>query len=493
MPNRAFGPWTGVDLRNTSDASDPKALLLGDNVDLETDGSIRERRGLRKVAVVDADSVGLYSVGGRLRCAMAAGHSKPASVQATVPIIYDMVGDGTIYALDSVVAVTSVSSWDADSALGIYPVIVIQRDTGEHEIHWVVDVPVPSVNGAPPPAYVPSNDPVDTKVDTPFTPGSTIHKIQEKMCAVDNTNGTVRFCSTVNGVADWTAEADAGFLPVIRHATGDRTIQGLSFYDGLLAVLFSDSVQLWEMHPDPALHRLVRVLSGPGVQYPGSAVNVRGDLFYLARGTFSSLRRSGVTGQLQDGDIGAPVAPGTKQLSGTAPLAVWSQSQSAYLCFFGTECWRYMVSPTSKTKGWTHYTLPVSVEAVTEHLGELYVRSGTDVYRFEAGYNDGSTFTVDTSPLDLDAPGKWKYITRVNVSGSGIAAIKCLPDFRDRALVDHVATIDGSTASLVDIPVLENSEAPSFRFTGTVGAGGEDNPFELHRFILDFNVGQTGI
>lgn len=492
MATRPFGPWTGVDLRNTTDASDPKSLLLGDNVDLDTDGSIKERRGLRKVATVDADSVGLYSIGGRLRCAIAAGHSKPASVQATVPIVYDAVGDGTIYTADSLDQVTSVSSWDADSALGIYPVIVVKRTSGAHEIHWIVDTPEPGVNGAPPPSFVPSNDPVNTKVSTPFTPGPTILKIQEKMCAVDNTNGAVRFCSTVNGVGDWVAEADAGFLPVIRHATGDRTIQGLSFYDDLLAVLFSDSIQLWAMHPDPAQHRLVRVLNGPGVQSPGSVVNVRGDLVYLTRGTFSSLRQSSITGQLKDGDIGVSIAPATKRLEGTPPLALWSQAQSAYYCFFGSECWRFMTSPTSKRSGWTHYTLPHAVEAATEHLGELYVRSGADIYRFEEGYNDGSTFTVDTSPLDLGAPGKWKYISRINVSGLGVAAIKCLPDFRDRSLVDHVATIDGSTASLVDIPVLENSEAPSFRFTGTVGAGGTANLFELHRFILDFSVGQTG-
>jgi len=487
MGSKTYGPWKGVDLRDLEDSADPKTVRTATNVDLATNGTFEERGGLRRVTTVDADSRGLYSVGGWLRCAIAAGHSKPASIQATVPILYDALGDGTIYGVTTIDKVTSVTSWDADGAAGVYPAIVIKRTAaagGLYEIHWIKDTPVPASVGGPPP-YVPSTDTVTTKVALPFTPGSTIIKIQEKVVAIDNLNGAIRFCSTVNGITDWTTEADAGFLPVIKHATGDRTLQGLSFYDDLMAVMFSDSIQLWQMHPDPAQHRLVRVLNGPGVQAPGSVVNVKGDLFYFSRGTFSSLSRSANDGQLVDGDIGAPITPDTTLLTAD-PLGLWSQGSSAYFCFFGATVWRYMHSPSSKLFGWTKYELPVTVDAAVEHLGKIYVRAGADIYRFEKGYADGSTFTVESQALTLGTPGKWKDIPTMDVTLQGTAAVKCLPDMRDNSVVDHLFTLNKSSAGLTDLPVLENSEAPAFRFTGALGG---DTPFKLHRFSVHYAPG----
>lgn len=486
MPTRDVGPWKGQDNRGVYDSADPKTLRVAINVDMLTDGTYQERGGWRKVATVDANSRGLYSVGGSLRCVLAAGHSKNGSVQATVPIIYDFVGDGTVYGETTIDRVTSVSSWDADGAIGVYPALVIKRTAaagGRYEIHWLQDAPLPDVNGTPPPAYVPSTDPVSTKIDVPFIPGPKILKIQEKMVAMDNTNGAIRFCSTVNGIEDWTTEADAGFLPVIKHVTGDRTIQDLSFYDNLMAVMFSDSIQLWRMHPDPALHELVRVLAGPGVQNFGSAINVRGDLYYFSRGVFSSLKQSGWTGQLVDGDIGAPIATQTKAYENEEPIAFWSQGRSAYYCFFGTVAWRYMVSPDSKTRGWTKYEMPpgITVEAAVEHLGEIYIRSGANIYRLEAGYADGSTYTLETHPLKLGIPG-WKTIDTLSATITGTPAVKCLPDMRDSTVVDHLFTLAGATPSLNDLGVFETSEAPAFRFTGAIGG---TTPFAINMFSLE--------
>ena len=485
MPTKPFHTWTGLDTRSVQDSADPRTLRVATNVDLLTDGSIQERDGWKLVATVDADSVGLYSVGGRLRAAMAAGHSKPAATQSSVPILYDFVGDGTVYTVNSLSRVSSVSSWDADSAIGLYPAIIIQRTTGTYELHWIVDVPSPSVNGSPPPAYVPSNDPVNTKVLTPFTVGESLLKIQEKVCVVDNTNGAIRFNSTVNGITDFTTPGDAGYLPVIRHATGDRTIRGVSFYDEFMAVMFEDSMQLWSMHPDPAQMSLRRVLAGPGTQFPGSVVNVRGDLVYFSRGTFSSLRRAEQNGQLTDGDIGAPISPETKPLANTRPTALWSQARSAYYCFFGSVGYRYVVSPTSETRGWTKYVLPAGLTAdyAVEHLGEIYIRSGANVYRMEEGYADGSTYEVASHFLDLGHSGEWKMFNSLDFTGGGTPVINFHYDMRNPTAFDRLCRLDGSTASMAYVSVLENSEAGSLAFTGSVGSD-----FYIDKFVVRYSI-----
>jgi len=485
MRPRAFHTWTGIDTRSVQDSADPRTLRAAINVDLLTDGSLQERDGWKLVATVDPDSVGLYSVGGRLRCVLAAGHSKPAGAQSSVPILYDFVGDGTIYPLNSIARVSSVTSWDADSAVGLYPAFIIQRDTGANELHWVVDVPSPATNMAPPPSFTPSNDPVNTKVNTPFTVGETLLKIQEKICVVDNTNGAIRFSSTVNGITDFTAPGDAGFLPVIRHATGDRTIQGLSFYDEFMAVLFEDSMQLWSMHPDPAQMALRRVLGGPGTQFAGSVVNVRGDLVYFSRGTFSSLRRVLEDGQLTDGDIGAPIFPETKPFANIRPTALWSQARSAYYCFFGNTAFRFVTSPTSDTRGWTQYILPqgLTAEYAVEHLGEVYIRSGAGIYRMESGYADGSQYTVSSHFLDLGHSGEWKLFNSLDFTGGGRPVINFHYDMRVPDAFDRVCRLDGSTASMTYVAILENSEAGSLTFTGDVGTG-----FFLDKFVIRYSV-----
>jgi len=105
-------------------------------------------------------------------------------------------------------------------------------------------------------------------------------------------------------------------------------------------------------------------------------------------------------------------------------VGLWSQSRSAYYCFFGNIAWRYMTSPTSKKSGWTKYVLPTGIAAdyAVEHLGKLYIRSGDDVYRFTAGHADGTDYTVDTHFLDCDRPSEWKFVRTMDFSGEGTPA-----------------------------------------------------------------------
>lgn len=485
MPSKSFGNWRGVDARPLAEAQDMRTLRSAINVDLLNDGSLVERDGLRLVATVHSESKGLYSIGGSLRAAAPAGHSLAGSTQADVPIVYDFIGDGTVYGSSSIARVASVSTWGSDPAYGLYPYLVIELSTGVYEHHWCKDTPVPDVNGTPPPAYIPSADPVSTKITLPFTPGESVLKIQEKMCAIDNVNGTVRFCSTLNGVEDWDRVSDAGFLPVLRHVTGDRTIRGLSYYDSMMAVAFEDSIQLWEMNPDPARHQLIRVLNGPGIQYPGSMANVRGDLFYFSRGAFSALKVAGITGQLTSGDIGAEISPLTESLAATRPIGLWSQARSAYYCAFGSVVWRYISNPRVKMAGWTKYELPVTVDNFVEHQGELYIRSGTSVYRFERGYDDGSSWTVDLPFFNAGTTDNklWQTLDLMQRGSSTISGC-CTPN----SPTDYTEymTVDGINDALVDLLIADNGRAISLRFTGDIGDSGNSEGWMLDGVVLSY-------
>lgn len=489
MSTVQYGPWpNGQDARPIAETGDAKTFRDSLNIDLTTDGSVQARDGLRPIATLDSHSVGLYTLNGTLRTVVPSGHSLPAALAANPTIFYDAIGDGSAYAYGSISKLTAVTSWGVNPAQGAYPYLCIQRDTGHYEHHWITSIPAPSVNGSPPPAYVPSTAPANTKIALGFEPGESLLKIQDKICAPDNTNGVVRFSSTRNGPSDWTAVSDAGFLPVLQHSTGDRQMKALGVYDTMMAVIFTDSVQFWKMSPDPALHELTRVMNGPGTDFARSVVNVRGDLIYFSRGTFSSLHTVAYSGQLTEGDIGAMIAPLTQLYPSTVtPIALWSQARAQYICAFGADVWVYTSSPTSKVFGWRKWVLPVAVEYMVECAGKLYVRSANTVYVFDPTYADGTTFQWTSHFLDCGQHGVRKLIQTVDLIQQGSCTISFLPDSRDPTQVDTIGTVSGNTSTLDDIGVFETTETFAFRFSGTIG---DATRWKLNRFKLNYRAAE---
>lgn len=489
MPFIAQNTWpAGCDDRATTDTGNPKSIRTAINLDLKTDGTVWERDGMKPIATMDSNSVGLYTVNGVLRSVIPGGHSLRNSQMADgITLAYDAVGDGTIYGFGTIIDVPSVSSWGADPASGVYPYIVIKRSNLTYEHHWITHVPVPTTNGAPPPPYLPSNTAVNTKVSLPFPPGASILKLQSKIYGIDNTNGVLRFSSTANGPSDWTLQSDAGFLAVLQNVTGDRNMTALGFYDTQAAVFFSDSIQLWQLYADPGRDELVRVLPGPGTIAPRAVSNVRGDTFYFSRGTVSSLRKVARTGQLQDGDIGAPIADTTRQYTGVTPIAIWSQTRSQYIIAFGTNVWLYTTSPVSKVTGWTQWQLPVTVDFMVELDGQLYIRSANTLYRMTAGYADGTSFTFQPQFITCGNSKLRKLFSTMSVSMFGAATITFLDDVRDPTITDAGFTADGVTGPLDDIYVGITTEAICPQFTGLIGAN-PNQKFKLDGFNLKYSV-----
>ena len=489
MPYISQSGWPiGVDDRSTTDYGNPKSIRTGINVDLKTDGTIWERDGMKPIGTLNANSVGLYTVNGVLRSVVPGGRSLPVTqMMDGITLYYDAIGDGTAYALGSVTDVPSVTSWGADPASGVYPYICVKRSSGVFEHHWITHVPVPAANGAPPPPYVPSTTPVNTRVLLPFPPGAPLLKLQSKIYGVDNTNGVLRFSSTANGPSDWTLQSDAGFLAVLQNVTGDRNMTALGFYDTQAAVFFSDSIQLWQLYADPGRDELVRVLPGPGTIYPRAVSNVRGDTFYFSRGVVSSLRKVALTGQLQDGDIGAPIAATTSGYTGVTPIALWSQTRGQYIIAFGTNVWLYTTSPVSKVTGWTQWQLPVPVEYMVELDGQLYIRSGNTLYRMTPGYADGTSFTFQPQYITCGSPKLRKFFSTINVSMFGAATLTFFDDVRDTSVSDAGFTVDGVTGPLDDIYVGITTEAICPQFSGRIGANPAQK-FKLDGFGFNYTV-----
>ena len=248
-----------------------------------------------------------------------------------------------------------------------------------------------------------------------------IVKLQNKLFAQSRTAGTVHFSSTVNGTTDWAAEQDAGFIDVVNQSAGDSRIQGLSFYNSQLAVFFPDSIQFWQVDPDPANFALLRSLNGPGTMFPASVSPVVSDLYFYSLGGFRSLQAMNVLGELRQDPFGdkvqplvAPYADGTRTVR-----SFWSQARSQYLCCFtgasDTVVLCYRQDALGGADGWTYWTLSRPVDAVVELDETLYYRSGNDVYKFidvEEGETVDFEWNLETPMFDGGDPRRlkqWKY------------------------------------------------------------------------------------
>ncbi len=389
---------------------------------------------------------------------------------------YQLAGLADDYPLDTLIRVASAVGAGASASFGVYPYLVLERwvDAGDHaagtafEHHWITTT-TPDEDIAP-----------TTQVILPFAPGASLVSTGGKLWASDDINGVVRFSSTLNGPRDWVTPQDAGYLSVLAHAAGDRTMQALGIYDDKLAVIFSDSVQLWATDPQPSNITLVRALNGPGTDQENSVVNVLGDLFYFTRGGFRSLHTQTVTGQIQENDdIGAPIDELSAQETGQASVALWSQSRGQYLCAFGSRVYAFRYSPMSKVMGWTTWELGATVDAMVELNGVMYIRSGDNLYDLKAGYLDGSTWEVVMNGFSDGSSSQIRF-DFVEVAQRGTCEIGYYlePDRDDFYLAGP--TLVGTTMAIDRVYVGTIARVLSTRFTG-------QGPWTLSSFQFQFN------
>jgi hypothetical protein len=387
------------------------------------------------------------------------------SIGSLVNRDFQVSGVAANYPLDTLIRVSAVESIGANAAFGAYPYLVVERwiDAADHargtvfEHHWIrKDTTDPLV-------------PLLTQIRLPFSPGSDLLKIGGKLAASDDVNGVVRLSSTANGPTDWTTANDAGYIPVITHASGDRHIQGLGVYDDKMAVIFSDAVQLWAMDPQPSNITLVRVINGPGTDQPRSVVNVLGDLFYFTRGGFRSMHMQTVTGQIQEqDDIGGPIDDIAIEETRPAVDAIWSQRRGQYLGFFGTTVYAFKYSPKSKKMGWTTWEFAVEIDSVAEMEGVTYVRANNYLYQLDPTYAAEENFDYelvlnDVTGKDPDVHKRWDFIM-VQQSGTSSLRYYLEPD-TDEFYLDG-PTLTDTTLRIDQVGVGAQSHTLGVRFTG---------------------------
>lgn len=470
-----LGGFTGIDLRRSAATSDPMSLRVGTNVSLTVGKKIASRPRLVKLCDVSSETVGLYSADGLLRTVCPGGQS----IQDGRPteVWYDAIGNGTAYALGTLSKLHAMELAAAGVASKAYPYVCVETTSGRREHHWIDTIPVTSATA------------VNSLVNLPFDPGKALVKSQNKLFADDPSAGVLRFSATTTTPRDWTKARDAGFLAVRRQSAGSTEIVGLSYFKEYVAVLFQDSIQLWQMNPDPSNIKFVSALNGPGTETPRLTTNVLGDMFYFSRGGFRSLSRSLVTGDNKAEDIGAKVADLTSGIDTTTyePVSLWAESRSQFLAAFGTTVFVLTYSPSTDSVGWTTWELPVPVEYMTENGSNLYIRSGDTVYVLdEAAEEDTAgpvSFDVALAFQTYGQPRRKKRWETLDVVQDGSSRVNYHLDPKNPDVAEFATGIltTNDTFDRGKIAINRTSDTLGLRFSGT-------GTWELDSVMIDATV-----
>ncbi len=224
-------------------------------------------------------------------------------------------------------------------------------------------------------------------VDDNCPQGATAIPIASKVFGGD-AEGVVRFSKT-DDPANWTATADAGFLPTNRKTRSLSAVAALGEFNGLLVVSTGDAAQLWEVDPDPAMMRFSKTIA-VGQVAGDTGANVGADFFFLSQPGVRSIVLNSQAGNAMDLDVGVPVDRLALELMSTGSgqlFARYLPSLGQFWLVRGARALVYSFSRTAKVYAWSEYEFPWSIAGVADFAGGAYLRSDAgDLYQLDADY-----------------------------------------------------------------------------------------------------------
>lgn len=346
-----------------------------------------------------------------------------------------------------------------------------------------------------------------------------------RVYAASNDGKSVNFCK-VGDPTDWTTAGNAGTLPVAQHFGSGQRIYALGIYQGKLAVFTDQSMQLWNIDPDPTNMSLDRVIDGVGTRHHRSLVSLNTDLLFLSDSGVRSITTLANSEFPTDVDTGLPIASAMRPVAeqvlwtgtnsdgpidsrvialGASPFAqYWIHAKDAWSwSFVGNYFWAaWSYSRQAKLNAWAMHTTGGSPRAIISAWAVLgnsvYMRNDKDTYLemmtpevWGTEQTESGTFNICdmiTQWLDFKLPGNRKSITGIDFDGKNITSISVQTSVggsRTGVTADTVAVGNaqgGWTYSGEVLPM--NADGTEFRFFFNAGGSSE---VQLNRFTIYFD------
>ncbi len=459
MPTISFNRFDGgIDLRKGRAESDANRMRMLKNCYVTTGWQIRKRPGVTKVATLETGTTGLFAHKGQLHTFYCAA---TAITHANTLFNANQLKLDTGYtAITSLRGVVSFNN-------NLY---VSARHTGPIYRHHYLD-------GAA----------VTMVVDANCPNGSSIAKGAEKIFCAQLEN--VHFCAT-NAPRDWTTANDAGFLPTGRQTSGaSTTASALGIHRNKLAVFAEDSIQTWNIDPDPTRMSFDQAIKGIGIRGFRHVEEVGGELFFLSNFGIRAVRTQMYQELIEDTDVGSPIDELVDEQADLTShrITVHYERGGQFWSIMGDTAFVFSYSKTSKLSAWSIYEFAFSIDWAAVLNGELYLRSGDDVYKVQEDTftDDGSIYPVSgmTPYLSFKRPGILKSITGLDVVSDGTADYKVYFDSRDDTALMAISSVANDTRPGGLIPVGASGTEIAVGFTNE-----DDQDFRLDAINLHYEL-----
>lgn len=418
----------GIDLRKGPSESDANRLRDLKNAYISNGWQIQKRPGLWLVASLEPGTSGLVASNGKLHTF----YSQGTVTHANALFQSNKVAHPSV-------ASDVAKVHDAFSFNG-YIYAAVEYANGDVYHHYL--------DGTTP-THV-------TDVNCPHS--KAIERAASKVFAIDPSSDVVRFSAT-NAPRDWTTLNDAGFLPTGIQVGGDPTPTTLGYFDRRLVVFSADTMQTWNIDPDPAAMSLANVVENIGTIYAQTPRQVASDLYFLTEFGYRSVVTQAYTNNLADVDVGSPVDKLVREslVAGAHPMSVYYNGAGQYWTVIGGRVHVYTHSKAAKLAAWSYYDYPFSVDAIAELKGVLYLRSGNNVYRVDESVrtDNGENYEVvaQIPYMNLKKPGALKQIWGLDAVMQGSAEIQVLFDVRDELMYQSLGTVSGDSRPGGQAPV----------------------------------------
>jgi hypothetical protein len=332
-----------------------------------------------------------------------------------------------------------------------------------------------------------------TYISDPDCPNSkSFTKAASKIWATDD--NVIRACSVARPrIWNATLRNNPGvILPVSSHARGSSNTTAVAQYDGRLSVFFADSVQFWDVDPDPSKDAYYKSVEGVGTEFPLTPKEFAGDVVFLAASGIRSVTTLQYGNQnLAENDIGSAidelVKPQTSLL--IDPVSEFYTRAGQYWCLMKEvpeqPVWAFTFSRTQKISAWAEYrfiksdgadgTVPLDIDAVAVVGSDLYLRSGESIYKVNSNdsvFDDNGVdyeMRIEFPFLDFKAPGSTKYIASMDVVFQGSCDVQFKFDPNDESFITDKIRLTGDTRQKASIPLEITAASIAPVFTDTSG------------------------
>jgi predicted nucleotidyltransferase len=329
-----------------------------------------------------------------------------------------------------------------------------------------------------------------SEVADTYPPGTFAKTVGSK---VYSTSGPNLHFSGIREPMQWTTDAvGAGFIDMSSQASGSEDLTAIAKYQNYVAIFAENAIQIEFVDPDPALNRMVQVLSNTGTLSPRSVTQFGdNDIFYLHESGLRSLQARDSSNSAATFDLGNPVDDLVTGKLATMSLADRQQVIGLIEPLSG-RFWLVMQDTIfvfsffnrAQISAWSTYTpsyegddgeqVAFDVEDAIVFRRRVYLRSGDTIYVFgglaTGRATDSAVAEAWLAYLDANEPTRKKEWMGIDAAlvGEWEASIGMQPT--NLAAEDKVSILDRTTYNDEKVPAIGQSTHISPRFR-SVGSG----------------------